>query len=71
MPSPSEIVLEYVCPAMGVVLANLMFLAPLRDLQKAVSLGLGLGDLNPTPWAFMVGNCLGWTAYGIIINNWL
>lgn len=68
--SPTEIVLEYVCPAFGVIAANLMFMAPFQDLQKAVSLGRGLGDLNPTPWAFMMGNCLGWSAYGIIISNW-
>ncbi|OEU07398.1 hypothetical protein FRACYDRAFT_197687 [Fragilariopsis cylindrus CCMP1102] len=48
-----------------------MFAAPLRDLQNAVSIGQnGLGDLNPTPWAFMLGNCIGWTTYGIITNNW-
>eukprot|EP00536_Pseudo-nitzschia_multiseries_P003002 jgi/Psemu1/184926/e_gw1.43.197.1 len=68
--SASEIVLEYVCPSLGVILANMMFSAPMRDLQRVVSEGNGLGDLNPTPWAFMLGNCLGWTAYGILISNW-
>ena len=64
----TEIILEYVCPSLGLIVANMMFAAPLRDLQKAVSLGQGLGDLNPTPWAFMLGNCVGWTSYGIITN---
>lgn len=70
MPTPSEIILEYVCPSLGLLMANLMFLAPLKDLQSAVTKGAGLGDLNPTPWAFMLGNCLGWTSYGVLINNW-
>lgn len=70
MVSPSEIILEYVCPSLGMLVANLMFLAPMKDLQSAVAIGQGLGDLNPTPWAFMLGNCLGWTTYGILISNW-
>lgn len=52
------------------ILANLMFLAPLKDLQTAVSKGTGLEDLNPTPWAFMLGNCLGWTVYGVLAKDW-
>jgi solute carrier family 50 protein (sugar transporter) len=70
MVSPSEIILEYVCPSLGMLVANLMFLAPMKDLQSAVSIGQGLGDLNPTPWAFMLGNCLGWTSYGVLLSNW-
>lgn len=70
MVSPTEIILEYVCPSLGVLAANLMFVAPLKDLRSAVTLGAGLGDLNPTPWAFMLGNCLGWTSYGILLSNW-
>lgn len=68
--TPAYIVLELVCPSLGMVVANLMFLAPLKDLQKAVTKGVGLGDLNPTPWAMMLGNCLGWTAYGVLRKNW-
>ena len=52
------------------LVANLMFLAPMKDLQAAVAIGQGLGDLNPTPWALMLGNCLGWTSYGILVSNW-
>jgi len=63
-------IFEYVCPALGMILANVMFAAPFQDLQTAVSVGLGLGDLNPTPFAFMLGNCIGWTTYGVITNNW-
>jgi len=68
--TPTEMIFEYVCPALGMILANVMFAAPFQDLQTAVSVGLGLGDLNPTPFAFMLGNCIGWTTYGVITNNW-
>ena len=70
MLSPTEIVLEYVCPTLGLVTAILMWLAPVRDLRSAVRRGAGLGDLNPTPWAFMLGNCLGWSSYGVLTSNW-
>eukprot|EP00980_Cylindrotheca_fusiformis_P021666 scaffold8522_cov70-Cylindrotheca_fusiformis.AAC.4 len=63
--STSEILLEYVCPALGVVFASCMALAPYADLKKAISKGQ-LGDLNPTPWAFMMGNCFGWIFYAIL-----
>jgi len=62
------IVLEYVCPALGVVTANQMFYAPYQDVQKAIRRG-SLGDLNPLPWAFMLGNCCGWCFYALLIDN--
>ncbi|KAL9182092.1 hypothetical protein ACHAXT_012435 [Thalassiosira profunda] len=68
MPSASEIVLQYVMPALGMVTANLMFSAPLKDARRAASRGT-LGSLNPTPWAFMTGNCLGWVTYSYLIQN--
>lgn len=34
-----------------------------------------LGDLNPTPWAVMTGNCTGWIVYSFLLkvlcNNFL
>jgi solute carrier family 50 protein (sugar transporter) len=63
-----NIVLEYVFPALGILMGNYMVSAPLRDLRKAVERG-HLGDLNPTPWAFMLGNCCGWATYAILIQN--
>ena len=70
MPTTTEIILQYVCPTLGVFTANFMCLAPLQDLQRAVSEGKGIGNLNPTPWAFMLGNFLGWTVCGILANDW-
>ena len=67
--SVSEIILEYVCPAAGMVCANWMFMAPLADVRKAETAGR-LADLNPTPWAVMLGNTLGWVSYGLLRSNW-
>ena len=40
-----------------------MFAAPVRDLRSALIEG-SLGALNPFPWSFCAGNCLGWVVYG-------
>jgi solute carrier family 50 protein (sugar transporter) len=68
MTDAGTIILEYVCPTLGCIMGNIMFFAPYRDVKKAVERG-SLGDLNPTPWAFMLGNCLGWLAYSFILQN--
>jgi len=68
MPPAKVIILEYVCPGMGIVMANIMFSSPANDLRKALQ-DADLGVLNPTPWAFMLGNCLGWVTYGILKQN--
>lgn len=56
---------SYVCPALGVILANMTCTAPIKDAKAALA-NASLGDLNPTPWAFMTGNCLGWIAYSYV-----
>lgn len=68
MVSTQEILLEYVCPGLGVLIGNCMFFAPYGDLKLALQDG-NLGNLNPTPWAFMLGNCFGWVLYGMLIQN--
>jgi solute carrier family 50 protein (sugar transporter) len=68
MLSASEIILEYVCPGAGTVTATIMWLAPWKDIQQAKARGR-LGDLNPLPWAFMLGNTIGWVTYGILKQN--
>ncbi|KAL7436219.1 hypothetical protein ACHAXH_006889, partial [Discostella pseudostelligera] len=60
---------EYICPLLGAIFANLMFSAPIRDVHMAVKQG-SLGDLNPTPWAVMTGNCTGWIVYSFLLQNW-
>mmetsp|Transcript_21049 Transcript_21049/g.31777 ORF Transcript_21049/g.31777 Transcript_21049/m.31777 type:complete len:317 (+) Transcript_21049:33-983(+) len=69
MVSAKDVILEYICPALGTVLAYIMFLAPYGSVKKASATG-SLGDLNPTPWAFMLGNTVGWVAYSFLLNNY-
>jgi solute carrier family 50 protein (sugar transporter) len=45
-----------------------MWFAPWKDIHQATARGR-LDDLNPLPWAFMLGNCIGWVTYGILIQN--
>jgi len=45
-----------------------MFYAPFQDVQSAIHAG-HLGDLNPLPWVFMLGNCCGWISYGLLTRN--
>ena len=44
--SATDIVLEYVCPSLGVIAANLMFSSALRDCRTKVVAGQGLQSLN-------------------------
>ena len=67
MLSAGDIIMNYVCPSLGLIIANAMYLAPSRDIQKSITQG-SLGDLNPFPWAFIFGNTMGQVIYGIIIN---
>mmetsp|Transcript_16121 Transcript_16121/g.21077 ORF Transcript_16121/g.21077 Transcript_16121/m.21077 type:complete len:314 (-) Transcript_16121:565-1506(-) len=59
----ANIVLDIICPSVGVILANCLFAAPVVDLRRALAAG-SLGDLNPFPWSVQSGNCLGWIIYG-------
>mmetsp|Transcript_1937 Transcript_1937/g.2357 ORF Transcript_1937/g.2357 Transcript_1937/m.2357 type:complete len:361 (+) Transcript_1937:247-1329(+) len=68
MSSAKVIILEYICPGLGALMANIMFFSPVQDLRKAIQSG-DLGVLNPTPWVFMLGNCFGWVAYSILLQN--
>jgi len=60
-----EIVLIYVCPSIGVIIANLLFFAPVHSLRSSLKKGF-IGDLNPVPWGFMIGNCAGWLGYSYL-----
>lgn len=58
----------YVLPTFGVILGSCMFFAPVPALLSALRRG-SLGDLNPLPWAFMLGNTLGWTTYSFLTKG--
>jgi solute carrier family 50 (sugar transporter) len=71
MLTAAQIILEYICPICGMITGNLMFFAPYADARQAALTKYALGnDLNPTPWAFMLGNCFGWVTYGILLHNY-
>jgi solute carrier family 50 protein (sugar transporter) len=64
-PSLAFILADYVAPTIGCILSTLTFSAPIKSLLTAIKSG-SLGSLNPTPWAFMTGNTIGWLAYSFI-----
>jgi hypothetical protein len=68
MASIAHLIETQVCPTIGAILSNMAFAAPIKSLQSAVKVG-NLGDLNPTPWAFMLGNTVGWLAYAFITGD--
>lgn len=64
----SQFLVNQFCPALGVIMANAVFAAPIKSLKSA-TVSASLGDLNPLPWTFMTGNCIGWVAYSFLIKN--
>lgn len=69
MMTAGEIILQIVFPTLGIFTGTFMSFAPYRAVLKASRTG-HLGDLNPTPWVFMLGNCCGWITYSFLIHNW-
>ena len=63
-----DILLQQVFPAIGVCTGTFMCFAPFRAVLQASRDG-HLGELNPTPWVFMLGNSVGWLAYAFLIEN--
>lgn len=57
-----------IAPALGTVVANVMFLASLPAVLDARAAG-ALGDLNPVPWAMILANCVAWLHYGFLQGN--
>ena len=63
-----DLLLRQVVPALGVCTGTFMSFAPFRDVLRASREG-HLGELNPTPWVFMLGNACGWVAYAYLVEN--
>ena len=62
------LLVNHVCPFLGIILSWVMFAAPVPSLQKALE-EKSMGELNPLPWAFMTGNTCGWVAYAFLTKN--
>ena len=60
-----EIVLSFVFPTLGIFTGLAWFTSPIKAVQEANRRGT-LGDLNPTPWSMMLGNCIGWVCYAYL-----
>ena len=60
-----EIVLSFVFPTLGIFTGLSWFTSPIKAVQEANRRGT-LGDLNPTPWSMMLGNCIGWVCYAYL-----
>lgn len=66
--SAMTIFLEQIAPKLGTVIANVMFLTSVPPVLEARK-NKALGDLNPIPFAVIVGNCAAWVAYGLLTSN--
>ena len=60
-----EIVLSFLFPSLGILTGLAWFLSPVEAIKTANRRGT-LGDLNPTPWSMMLGNCIGWVCYAYL-----
>ena len=69
MPPLTGIFFDTVAPAIGCLLANLMFLAPLPAVLK-VRHRNELGPLNPLPFPLICVNCGLWLLYGAVTSDW-
>lgn len=64
-----EVVVNYVAPVVGVVVANVMFSSPLAAVLH-VRRTQELGDLNPLPYPVIFVNCISWLVYALLTNDW-
>ena len=60
-----EIVLSFLFPSLGIFTGLAWFTAPIKAIREANRRGT-LGNLNPTPWSMMLGNCIGWVTYSFL-----
>ncbi|KAJ1636571.1 sugar efflux transporter for intercellular exchange-domain-containing protein [Pavlovales sp. CCMP2436] len=63
------VLLHHVAPGVGSVLAQFLFLSPLKEVLDARERG-SIGALNPWPFLFMCLNCMGWLVYAAEIRDW-
>jgi solute carrier family 50 protein (sugar transporter) len=57
------------CPALGVLLCNMMALSPIQAVLEARR-QKELGQLDPLPFALIMNSQLGWTIYGIYLRDY-
>jgi solute carrier family 50 protein (sugar transporter) len=60
-----SLVTSVLAPALGTVLANIMWVSPIKAILEARASD-NLGNLNPIPFAVTLINCIGWTMYAVL-----
>ena len=65
----SSVVTNLVCPLIGTLICNVMWLSPLPAVLEARRQH-SMGALNPLPFGVTVLNCIGWTGYGIMRRDY-
>ncbi|KAF8068188.1 hypothetical protein HT031_001874 [Scenedesmus sp. PABB004] len=66
--SDQAIFLQHVCPALGCVVAFIMFASPLPAVRE-VDANRSIGELNALPFIAMAVNCAGWLFYGTVLRD--
>lgn len=65
----TDIIVTTVCPLLGVLISNAMFLSP-WSLVMTARKNRHLGNVNPVPFALMFINNLGYCVYGAMLSNY-
>lgn len=69
--SAAFIIVSYVCPLLGALLANFMWVSPFTAICRSRRQH-SLGTLNPFPFGITVFNCIAWVGYSILTEDyWL
>jgi solute carrier family 50 (sugar transporter) len=64
-----DVLVDYVCPSLGVLISNAMFFSPWSLIMKARK-NRHLGNVNPLPYAVMFNTQLGYVIYGSMQANY-
>lgn len=62
-------VTNYFAPALGTFIANVMWVTPIKIMADARAAG-DLGNINPIPFNVVVINCMGYTMYSILKQDY-
>lgn len=64
-----DVLVLHVAPALGVLVANAMFISPYVLDVRGVRVHASLGAVNPWPMVGIVLNCLGWLVYACELRD--
>lgn len=65
----TDIIVNIVCPLLGVLISNAMWLAPFKLVMQARE-SRHLGSVNPIPFAVTFINNIGWVMYASLLSNY-